>query len=60
MAEILVLHGPNLNMLGQREPEHYGSSGLDAIDAHLTNLAADEGHALTFRAAVEQLGIDDE
>jgi 3-dehydroquinate dehydratase-2 len=46
MAKILVLHGPNLNMLGQREPEHYGRTGLDAIDAHLANLAAAEGHEL--------------
>jgi len=47
MAKILVLHGPNLNMLGQREPEHYGSAGLDAIGARLEELAADYGHGLT-------------
>lgn len=46
MAKFLVLHGPNLNMLGQREPEHYGRAGLDAIDARLANLAAAEGHEL--------------
>ena len=46
MAKILVVHGPNLNMLGQREPEHYGHAGLDAIDAHLADLAADQGHEL--------------
>lgn len=43
MAKILILHGPNLNMLGRREPEHYGSTGLPAIDAHLADLAAEEG-----------------
>lgn len=47
MAKILVLHGPNLNMLGQREPEHYGSAGLDAIGARLEELAVDYGHELT-------------
>lgn len=46
MAKFLVLHGPNLNMLGQREPEHYGRTGLDAIDARLADLAAAEGHEL--------------
>ena len=46
MAKILVLHGPNLNMLGRREPEHYGSTGLDDIDARLADLAADNGHEL--------------
>jgi 3-dehydroquinate dehydratase-2 len=33
-------------MLGRREPEYYGSAGLDAIDAHLADLAADGGHEL--------------
>ena len=46
MAKILLLPGPNLNMLGQREPEHYGRTGLDAIDARLAELAAAHGHVL--------------
>jgi 3-dehydroquinate dehydratase-2 len=46
VAKILLLHGPNLNMLGQREPEHYGRTGLDAIDARLAELAAARGHVL--------------
>ena len=44
MATILVLHGPNLNMLGTREPELYGNSGLDEINRRLEQLCVDEGH----------------
>ncbi|MDQ7076042.1 MAG: type II 3-dehydroquinate dehydratase [Gammaproteobacteria bacterium] len=39
MAKILLLHGPNLNLLGQREPGHYGSTGLETINKRLTDLA---------------------
>ncbi len=59
MAKILVLHGPNLNMLGQREPQHYGSAGLAAIDGRLAELAAAEGHRLeTFQSNAEHLLIE--
>lgn len=39
MSKIWVLHGVNLNMLGQREPEHYGSSTLDEINHRLRQIA---------------------
>ena len=44
MATILLLSGPNLNLLGEREPEHYGTTTLDQIVALATETAAKFGH----------------
>ena len=46
MASILVLHGPNLNLLGTREPEVYGTTTLADIDRTLTQQASAAGHQL--------------
>lgn len=46
MANILVLHGPNLNLLGTREPEIYGATTLADIDASLVEQAKTAGHKL--------------
>ncbi|MDH3687876.1 MAG: type II 3-dehydroquinate dehydratase [Gammaproteobacteria bacterium] len=46
MANLLVLHGPNLNLLGDREPEHYGHHTLEQIDRRLNEVASGAGHAL--------------
>ena len=39
MIQILVLHGPNLNLFGRREPHIYGTTTLAEIDARLQTLA---------------------
>jgi len=46
MAKILVINGPNLNLLGDREPDHYGNDSLDSINEALQNKATELGHEL--------------
>ena len=46
MAGILLLNGPNLNLLGLREPEIYGSASLQSIETKLAGLARARGHEL--------------
>ena len=46
MANLLLLHGPNLNLLGSREPEHYGATSLEQINADLKTRATAAHHQL--------------
>jgi 3-dehydroquinate dehydratase-2 len=39
VKSLTVIHGPNLNLLGKREPQHYGSSSLEEINSQLSNEA---------------------
>ncbi len=59
MARLLVLHGPNLNLLGQREPAVYGRTTLAEIDADLAAIARESGHDLaSFQSNSEGALID--
>lgn len=46
MANILLLNGPNLNLLGSREPDHYGQSSLEKVVQNLEKIAKEAGHVL--------------
>lgn len=59
MAQLLVLNGPNLNLLGEREPEIYGSTTLGEIHQHIQNYANEAGHQLEcFQSNAEHALID--
>ncbi len=47
MARILLLNGPNLNLLGSREPSIYGATTLPAIESKLSTTARARGHELS-------------
>ena len=54
MPQILILHGPNLNLLGDRETQHYGRDTLDDIDGRLQRLGRDSGCAVqTYQSNAE-------
>jgi 3-dehydroquinate dehydratase-2 len=57
MAKLLVLHGPNLNLLGSREPEVYGRTPLAEIDNELQARAAAAGHALEHLQSNSELAL---
>ena len=59
MTRILLIHGPNLNMLGRREPEVYGTLTLDDINARMKQIAGDNGAELrVFQSNSEGALID--
>ncbi|MBQ8123478.1 MAG: type II 3-dehydroquinate dehydratase, partial [Ruminococcus sp.] len=43
IKKILVIHGPNLNLLGEREPGVYGSAGIDVLNKNIIDRAKEQG-----------------
>ncbi len=59
MAKLLILNGPNLNLLGEREPGHYGHDTLDTVNQRLKAAAQTAGHQLSsFQSNAEHTLID--
>ncbi|MDE0055010.1 MAG: type II 3-dehydroquinate dehydratase [Gammaproteobacteria bacterium] len=59
MSRILLLHGPNLNLLGTREPDIYGADTLDDINARARQYAEARGHAVdAFQSNAEHDLVD--
>jgi 3-dehydroquinate dehydratase-2 len=59
IQSILVIHGPNLNMLGTREPQHYGKQTLEDINQALVSMAKVDNIKLeTFQSNAEDAIID--
>ena len=59
MSDLLLINGPNLNLLGSREPDVYGADRLEDIEARCTEMAASLGHTLQcFQSNAEHELID--
>ncbi len=59
MASLLLINGPNLNLLGSREPGVYGETTLADVENRLTSLAKEQGHELQcFQSNAEHESVD--
>lgn len=59
MSSLLLINGPNLNLLGTREPEVYGNANLSDVEKRLSKLASEDGHELaSFQSNAEHEIVD--
>jgi 3-dehydroquinate dehydratase-2 len=59
MASLLLINGPNLNLLGSREPGVYGATSLEDVEARLSELAGELGHGIdAFQSNAEHEIVD--
>lgn len=59
MAEIMILNGPNLNLLGKRQPEIYGTETLADVERDCAALAEEAGHSIRFHQSNREYEIID-
>lgn len=57
MRKVLVINGPNLNKLGEREPDVYGSTSLADIEAMCVSYGLDNGLAVDFRQSNDEVDL---
>jgi 3-dehydroquinate dehydratase II len=57
MRKVLILNGPNLNKLGEREPEVYGSTSIADIEAMCASYGADNGFEIDFRQSNDEVDL---
>ncbi|NBX70824.1 MAG: type II 3-dehydroquinate dehydratase, partial [Actinobacteria bacterium] len=57
MRKVLILNGPNLNKLGEREPEVYGSTSIADIEAMCAAFGADNGFEIDFRQSNDEVDL---
>lgn len=57
MRKVLILNGPNLNKLGEREPEVYGSTSLSDIATMCTEFGAENGFTVDFRQSNDEVDL---
>lgn len=59
MKKVLIMNGPNLNLLGEREPDHYGKDTLESVQKRIATYAAKRGVETLFFQSNSEGGLID-